>query len=167
MRSFHLLHRLLELLLVLLLAFMVIAVFANVVLRYAFHSGIASVEELSRFAFVWATFIGGVILMREQGHLGFDSLSRKLGPNGQLACKVLSDVLIIGVALFLAWGGWQQLLANLGKHAQVSGLPMAWFFAVGPVAGILMALYALEDLACSLRSVRTGKARPTIQAKLL
>ena len=47
--------KLLELLLVLLLAAMVVMVFGNVVLRYAFNSGITVSEELSRWAFVWMT----------------------------------------------------------------------------------------------------------------
>lgn len=42
----------LEGVLVALLAVMVTIVFANVVLRFFFHSGIAQTEELSRYAFV-------------------------------------------------------------------------------------------------------------------
>ncbi|NDY93052.1 TRAP transporter small permease, partial [Ideonella livida] len=41
-----------------LLAVMVVLVFGNVVLRYAFNSGITVSEELSRWAFVWLTFLG-------------------------------------------------------------------------------------------------------------
>lgn len=37
---------------------MVVLVFTNVVLRYALNSGIAVSEELSRWLFVWLTFLG-------------------------------------------------------------------------------------------------------------
>jgi hypothetical protein len=40
------------------LAAMVVLVFGNVVLRYGFNSGIAVSEELSRWLFVWLTFMG-------------------------------------------------------------------------------------------------------------
>ncbi|MGL1363063.1 TRAP transporter small permease subunit, partial [Vibrio parahaemolyticus] len=33
-------------------------VFINVILRYGFESSILSVDELSRYLFVWLTFIG-------------------------------------------------------------------------------------------------------------
>ena len=51
-------------------------VFGNVVLRYAFNSGIAVSEELSRFFFVWLTFIGAIVAMRDGAHLGMDTLGR-------------------------------------------------------------------------------------------
>ena len=66
--------KLLELLLVFLLAVMVVMVFGNVVLRYAFNSGITVSEELSRWAFVWMTFLGAIIALKDHGHLGTDAL---------------------------------------------------------------------------------------------
>jgi drug/metabolite transporter (DMT)-like permease len=45
------------------LAVMVVLVFTNVVLRYALNSGIAVSEELSRWLFVWLTFLGGIVAL--------------------------------------------------------------------------------------------------------
>ena len=39
------------------LGLMVVLVFGNVVLRYGFNSGITVSEELSRWLFVWITFM--------------------------------------------------------------------------------------------------------------
>jgi hypothetical protein len=41
-------------------------VFGNVVLPYAFNSGITVIEELSRRLFVWLTFVGAVAAMRDR-----------------------------------------------------------------------------------------------------
>ena len=70
--------RLLAIGMVLCLAAMVVMVFGNVVLRYAFNSGIAVSEEVSRWLFVWMTFMGGVVALNERGHLGTDSLIARL-----------------------------------------------------------------------------------------
>ena len=53
---------------------MVVMVFGNVVLRYAFNSGITVSEELSRWLFVWLTFLGAIVAIKEHGHLGTDML---------------------------------------------------------------------------------------------
>ena len=53
---------------------MVVMVFANVVLRYGFGSGITVSEEISRFLFVWLIFLGSVPVMRQHGHLGVEML---------------------------------------------------------------------------------------------
>ena len=65
------------------LAVMVVLVFGNVVMRYAFNSGFTVSEELSRWLFVWLTFLGAVIALRDNAHLGTDMLVGKLGPAGQ------------------------------------------------------------------------------------
>ena len=48
------------------LAVMVVLVFGNVVLRYAFNSGITVSEELSRWLMVWLTFLGAIVALRER-----------------------------------------------------------------------------------------------------
>ncbi|MBS1208653.1 MAG: Tripartite ATP-independent periplasmic transporter DctQ component, partial [Proteobacteria bacterium] len=60
----------LEWLLIAILGLMVILVFGNVVLRYGFNSGITFSEEVSRFLFVWMVFLGSVLMLRDNGHLG-------------------------------------------------------------------------------------------------
>ena len=62
---------------------MVVMVFGNVVLRYAFNSGITVSEELARWAFVWMIFLGAIVAIRESGHLGTDMLVGRLGPRAR------------------------------------------------------------------------------------
>ena len=65
---------LLKVVIVACLAVMVVLVFGNVVLRYGFNSGITVSEEISRWLFVWLTFLGAIVALREHGHLGVDML---------------------------------------------------------------------------------------------
>src|SRR5207245_600764 len=72
------------------LAVMVVLVFGNVVLRYAFNSGITISEELSRWLFVWLTFVGAVVALRDHAHLGMDSVVSRMPAWGKKACFLLS-----------------------------------------------------------------------------
>src|SRR5574343_243623 len=78
--------RLIEWLLVALMGLMVVLVFGNVVARYAFNSGITVSEEVSRWLFVWMTFLGAIVGVRERAHLGSDMLTSRLGPTGKKVC---------------------------------------------------------------------------------
>src|SRR4249920_1672608 len=78
---------------------MVVLVFSNVVLRYAFNSGIAVSEEISRWLFVWLTFLGAIVALKEHGHLGSDMLVSRLPVMGKKICLVLGQLLM----LFLTW----------------------------------------------------------------
>ena len=70
--------RVLEILIVVCLAVMAVLVFGNVVLRYAFDSGIAVSEELSRLLFVWLIFLGAILASVQHAHIGFDALMQRL-----------------------------------------------------------------------------------------
>ena len=83
------------------LAVMVLLVFGNVVLRYTFNSGITVSEELSRWLFVWLTFMGAVVALREHGHLGTDVLVSRLPAGGKKVCLVLAQLSMLYVSWLL------------------------------------------------------------------
>ncbi|HTO48051.1 MAG TPA: TRAP transporter small permease, partial [Burkholderiales bacterium] len=92
---------LLTLAMVFMLAVMVVLVFGNVVLRYAFNSGITVSEELSRWLFLWTTFLGAIVALKEHGHLGTDALVARLPRAGKKACLLIGQVLMIYVTWLL------------------------------------------------------------------
>jgi TRAP-type C4-dicarboxylate transport system permease small subunit len=145
-RAIDLFFRFLELLLILLLSGMAIMVFVNVILRYAFNSGLTVSDELARYFFVWLTFIGAVVGFREYGHLGVESLVAMLGRRGRIVCMILTNLLILGVSLLFFWGTWKQLPINASMSAPVTGLSMGWVYGIGFFTGGVCSLIALERL---------------------
>jgi TRAP-type C4-dicarboxylate transport system permease small subunit len=135
--------RLLDLTSALALAVMAAMVFGNVVLRYGFNSGIAVSEELSRWLFVWMTFLGALVALKENGHLGTDMLTSRLGRTGRRVCMGLSQLLMLGCTVMLFQGSLAQVKINLEVEAPVTGAPMAVVYAAGmafavPAIGLLL-----------------------------
>lgn len=128
------------------LALMVVLVFGNVVLRYVFNSGIAVSEEVSRWLFVWLTFLGAIVALRERGHLGTDFLVGKLPPVGKKLCLVLGYLLMLFTCWLLFQGALEQTKINWDVAAPSSGAPVAIFYASGIVFSISAALILLVDL---------------------
>jgi TRAP-type C4-dicarboxylate transport system permease small subunit len=141
---------LLKVLIALCLAVMVVLVFGNVVLRYGFNSGITVSEELSRLLFVWLTFLGAILALREHGHLGMDTVVNRLPHAGKLACFVLSHAIMLYVTWLLLQGSWVQTLINLDVAAPATGLSMALFYGIGIVFGVSAGLILLVNLARAL-----------------
>jgi TRAP-type transport system small permease protein len=168
-RAVHALMRRLEALIGWMLALMVVLVFGNVVLRYGFNSGIAISEEVSRYLFIWLTFVGAVIAVHEHAHLGVDTLPRLLPPKGRLACVVASELAMLFATALLFHGSWKQTLVNLQTRSPVSGTPLSLIYVAGLVASLMMGalfvrnLYRLlvvgateEDLSISAESEDLG-----------
>ncbi|MCX7141776.1 MAG: TRAP transporter small permease [Proteobacteria bacterium] len=140
------LMRQLEAVIGVILAVMVVLVFGNVVLRYGFNSGIAISEEVSRYLFVWLTFLGAIVAVHEHGHLGVDTLVKALPRGGKLFCVITSELLMLFAVALLFWGSWKQTLINLGTKSPVAEVPLALIYVAGLVASVLMGVLILHNL---------------------
>ena len=128
------------------LAVMVVLVFGNVVMRYAFNSGFTISEELSRWLFVWLTFLGAVVALRSNSHLGTDMLVGRLGSAGKRICMGIALALMLYCLWLLFKGSYDQTIINWSSTSAVMEVSMAWFYSAGMVMAVLGALIVLSDL---------------------
>jgi TRAP-type C4-dicarboxylate transport system permease small subunit len=143
--------KLLRFLMVACLALMVVLVFGNVVLRYGFNSGITVSEELSRWLFVWLTFIGAIVAMRQHAHLGMDSVVTRLPKLGKRICLIASQLLMLLCVYLFFVGAWDQTLINIDNKAPATGLSSGFFYGIGLVFCVSAAGILLRDLWRSVR----------------
>ena len=127
-------------LMVIALAIMVVLVFGNVVMRYVFNSGFTLSEELSRWLFVWMTFLGAVVALNERAHLGTDTLVSRLSVKGKRICLGLSYLLMLYICWLVFAGAWEQTKVNLTSTSAVMEVSMAYFYGTGLVFSTLGAL---------------------------
>ena len=153
----------LEALIVALLAAMVVMVFGNVVLRYGFNSGITVSEELSRWGFIWLTFLGAVVAVKENGHLGTDMLVARLGPTGKKVCLALAEMLMIYCAWLIFSGSLEQTRINADVEAPVSGWSMGWIYASGVVFAVSAGLFHLLKIGKLLSGRLSDDELVTVQ----
>ena len=138
--------RLLEALMVIALALMVVLVFTNVVLRYAFDSGIAVSEELSRWLFVWLTFLGAIVALHERAHLGTDILVTRLSTNGKKICLGIGYVLMLFMCYLVFRGAVDQVKINLTSTSAAMEVSLAIFYMCGVVFSVSGAFIIAHDL---------------------
>jgi TRAP-type C4-dicarboxylate transport system permease small subunit len=144
-----------EMLLVACISVMAIMVFANVVLRYVFNSGITISEEVSRMLFIWLTFLGAIVAMKDKAHIGVDTLIKHLPVTGKKICAILSDLLILACCVFFFIGAWKQTAINLTVRAPVTEWPMAIIYSPGLLCSSLIGVLVLVNLS----RVITGRAK--------
>jgi TRAP-type transport system small permease protein len=128
------------------LAVMVVLVFTNVVLRYVFNSGITMSEELSRWLFVWVTFMGAIVAMHEGAHLGSDMLVSRLSVRGKKFCLLLGHVLMLFICWLLFKGSLDQVKVNWESTSAVMEVSMGIFYASGMVCAASGAVILLNHL---------------------
>jgi len=140
-------------LMIAMMAVMVALVFGNVVLRYAFNSGIVFSEEASRFVFMWLTLIGALMVMKDNAHLGMSTIVARLGERGQRICRGIADFGALACCLMLVQGSWKLVVIGMDDRAPVTGVPIGLVYACLLVSSVGMALI----LAGSLWRLATGR----------
>jgi TRAP-type C4-dicarboxylate transport system permease small subunit len=145
-KAIDLFFKLLELLVVVALVCMVIMVFGNVVLRYVFNSGITVSEEMSRYFFIWLTYIGAMVAMREGGHLGVDTLVKHLPVLGKKLCLFISECLMLFCNVLFLMGTWQMHDLQVTNVSPVVGISMIWIYGIGYVVAVVMGIFNLHTL---------------------
>ncbi|MEN9595372.1 MAG: hypothetical protein RLY23_1855, partial [Actinomycetota bacterium] len=104
----------------------------NVVMRYAFNSGILISEEMSRYCFIWLTYIGAMVAMREGGHLGVDTLVKHLPLIGKKICVLLSESLMLFCNMLFLWGTYKMHDLQVSNISPVVGMSMIWVEPITP-----------------------------------
>jgi len=170
--AIDLFFRFLELLIVVAMVAMVGMVFGNVVLRYGFNSGIDISEEMSRYCFIWLTYVGAIVAMRDKAHVGVDVVIKMLPRAGKKVCLFLSESLMLMINVLFFIGTWKMHELQVTNVSVVVGLSMIWVYGIGYVVSVVMGLINLKVLAQLLcgrlpddELVQVEESVDTIEAK--
>ena len=128
------------------LAFMTIATFVQVVLRYLFGTGLVWALEATVYTFAWLVLIGMSYGIRTQAHIVVDLVTSKLSPRWARAVAVAALVvsllycalMVVGSAAFV-----ERSLA-LGNYARDIPLPRWLLTGIMPIAFALLAVRLLQ-----------------------
>lgn len=141
-RAVNLVVRFVEFILAALLFGMVVMVATNVVLRYGFNSGLNYSEEMSRYFFVWLTFVGAVLAFKDHGHIGVETVVRLFGRRGRLICMMITNVIILMTSVVFFHGTYVQHPINASMTAAVVGISMIWVYGIGYFTSLGIGLIA-------------------------
>lgn len=146
MNKFNALFRGIEILIAFFLAVMIALVFANVVLRYCFSTGFAWSEEIARLCFIYLVYLGSIGAMRDNQHLGLDSVLARVPERAQKVIYFLVQVAVIWVMVILTQGSWQLVIQNLADRWVATQIPVFLVYGVGLITGIAIIILALANI---------------------
>lgn len=130
-------------LLIILLATMVVIVFANVVMRYLIGTSVIWSEEVARHLMIWMTFVGSGLALRTGAQLGIDTLQDVLPPRAARAVRIALAVGMLILFVMLAWYGVDYALRTRFQTSAALGISMIYVYVGMPVGCALMAGHLL------------------------
>lgn len=151
--------RILEWAMGILLSFIIILSFLQVLSRYVFHFSWPWAEEIARLLLVWATFIGMCTAIRRQSHMKVDFIFSKLPPKGKLVTTFLIDTLLIFIAVIMIVAGSKYCLKIAYDCETSLRYPRSFFFWPVPFSGIVMIIFLLESMSRVIKELYSGGKR--------
>ena len=137
----------------LILAAMTLAVFVQVVLRFAGRTGIDGLDEVPRYLFVWLVMIGAAAAMQRGEHTCLLYFRERMGPRARALTSAFVNA--VGMLLFLSLIRSSLVLVP-NSQLQTSaglGLPLGWVYAAIPVGALLILLPMTWNLVVALRAL--------------
>lgn len=123
---------------------MIVLVFINVILRYGFNSGILFSAEVSRYLFVWVTFLGAVLCLKNGTHLELRLIESFLPEKAIFVLRRFVWAVVGFTCVLLVMGSSNQVSMNWYNAMPMSGIPVSVLYLAGVVGGSIMALIALR-----------------------
>jgi TRAP-type transport system small permease protein len=127
-------------LVIVLLAAMAVMVFANVALRFLTDHSILWVEETSRYAMVWLTFVGAGPVLRYGGHIGIDSLQQAL-PRYAAAIRAAIFMLLAVFFVVMIAIGIRYAILTWAQTTPVLEIPIGAIYLAMPVGFALLIVH--------------------------
>jgi TRAP-type C4-dicarboxylate transport system permease small subunit len=138
---------------------MFLCVLGQVVFRYCLGDPLVWSDELGRYLFVWASFLGWIIAARRRSHLSIDMAATRVGPRGRALLRLVGALAAIAFAALLGWYGWRIAVRNADVDTTTLFFSMGVVYAIVPVAAAAVGLYAFADARGALRLLVSPGAR--------
>lgn len=139
--------RLLEWVLIVLVAANVLNVLWQVFTRFVLHDPSSYTEELARYLLIWVGLLGAAYAVGKKKHLAIDLVPRRLNPRARKNLEICIQALIYLFALCVMVVGGLRLVAITWTLDQVSAalqIKLGTVYLVLPLSGLLIMYYSLN-----------------------
>ena len=103
-------------------------------------------QEVTQTLFIYAIFIGAAVATRRNDHLVLTAVSEALHGTPRVIAEVLIRLVVLGVSFCLVYFGYINFLRGFESFRMPSMTPIASLYAVIPIAGLIIALFSIEQL---------------------
>ena len=128
------------------LAAMILCLALQVLIRMFTGGGLDWAEELSRFTFIWAVYIGSSLAAKRGAHVRINAQFLLAPVRVRLFFRILADVLWVAFSIFFALIG-AEMVAKALKFPEISPtlkITKAYVEMIIPTAFILMSARTIE-----------------------
>jgi TRAP-type C4-dicarboxylate transport system permease small subunit len=130
-----------------LIAVMIVSLTAQVAVRVVTGSAVAWAEEVSRYCFICAVYLGTAVAAQKLTHVRITAQLMFFSIRVRLVFRIIADIILFAFNVFLAWlcFGIVSRSMQYGETSPTLGINIAFVEAVIPLSAVLMNWRLLEN----------------------
>lgn len=125
---------------------MLIIIFLQVISRYFFGYTASYSEELSRYLFVWVTFLSLPVVSRQGGHMAVGLLTERFTGERLRRLKIAGCICSLAFLAIMVWQGIRMVQLAVWQTSPAMEIPMSYMYISIPLGCGGMILLVLEEL---------------------
>jgi TRAP-type C4-dicarboxylate transport system permease small subunit len=135
-----------------LLVLLCLIVATQVFSRYVLGNPFIWAEELARTLFIWTSFLGAVVALKQKRHFAIELLANRMASMNykwkiSAAWIEWSVVVIVFLLLLtLTWSGVSYAIAIMETRTEILEISRAWNYMALPASTLLMMIRITPDL---------------------
>lgn len=150
-KTIKVIHKLEEVVLTIILAYIIIMVLVGVVLRYCFSRSIMGSDEIIGYLMVYLGTFGAAINVREDSNICLDALVTKIPKDKQKYIYLPIQLLICVVMVIFTYCSFVLTRNNIDVLTPMTRISMGWPYG-GMTVGLLFVLF--EQILITIKKIK-------------
>jgi TRAP-type C4-dicarboxylate transport system permease small subunit len=113
-------------------------------------------QQVTTAFFAWGVFVGMAAATRRMDHIYLAEITHRMTGTKRQVLETANRLIQLAVGGFMIWFGIENALHDLGSFRMPSLIPLTVYTAVVPLAGALIALFTVEQVANGLKNGYAG-----------
>ena len=130
------------------LFFNVLLIFSQILMRTIFNYSLSWTEELSRYIFIWQTWLGTSIALKYKQHIRVEILINFLKKiKNKKKLEVLVNLIWISFSIFLLYAGILLSKSMIARNVLSSGMriPLVFTYSCLPISSLIVLIRLIND----------------------
>lgn len=139
------------------LSAMAVAVFLQVLFRYALHLPLFWTEEFARYCLVWSSLLGASVALKRGEHIAVTLVLEHLTKNSARILIMVSRISVAVILGVMTWGGIRLVIVTSAQISPALRIPMALPYLALPVCSSIMLCHVIASLLHNEQNNTTGE----------
>lgn len=122
--------------------------------RFILNNSFSWTEELSRYSFIWANFLGGIFCTKKALHATVTVITDYLNEKWKNIFGIVVDVIVMLISLIIIIYGLQVTYTVRAQLSPALRISMSYVYAAAPFSALFVLYYSIMNFIEKFQNIR-------------